>query len=108
MGEFILKYWLQVLFSLLVGLTAGGYRTIHKEIKEGMAERQALKLGLQALLRDRLIEAYGYYTNTGCLPVHVRDNLLNMYHQYHSLGANGVIDDLMDTLFALPYSGKEV
>lgn len=63
---------------------------------------RALKKGLQALLRDRLIENIYHYIEKGYAPLHARDSLHNMHEQYQSLGKNGVMDDLWEDFLKLP------
>lgn len=63
---------------------------------------KALKLGLQALLRAQLLEEYKEAKRAGFTTVTERTNWENMYKQYHSLGANGVMDDVKRRYFALP------
>ena len=63
---------------------------------------KAVKKGIQALLRDRLIQGYKFYTHQGWADVDDRSNLENVYQQYHALGANGVMDDLRTKFLALP------
>lgn len=63
---------------------------------------RAVKKGVQALLRDRLIQGYKFYTAQGWADVDDRSNLENVYVQYHALGANGVMDDLRTKFLQLP------
>lgn len=67
----------------------------------------AIEAGMQALLRDRLIQSYNYHTEKGYCEIHNRDNISNMYKQYHNLGENGVIDRLMDELLDLPVKKEQ-
>lgn len=62
----------------------------------------AVKLGTQASLRNSLVQLYEHYSELGYAPVWVRDNFVNMYTQYHSLGANGVMDDIYKKFLDLP------
>ena len=62
----------------------------------------AVKKGVQALLRDRLVQGYKYYATQKYASVDDRSNLENVYFQYHKLGANGVMDDLRSKFLALP------
>ena len=73
-----------------------------KKLKDNAAETKAIKSGIQALLRDRLIQSYKYYSNKGWADMDDRDNFENMYVQYHSLGKNGVMDDMRKKFLALP------
>lgn len=95
MTEFIIKYWLQVLFAAALGL-------LTKAVRKEMKDQKAIKLGVQAILRDRLIQSYNHHTEKGCCAIHDRENVLNMYNQYHNLGANGVIDGLVEEVMGLP------
>ena len=65
-------------------------------------QTRAVKRGIQALLRDRLIQGYKYYSHHGFAEIDDRSNLENVYQQYHALGANGVMDDLRNKFLALP------
>ena len=59
-------------------------------------------LGVQALLRDRLLQGYRYFFERGYAGYEDRRNLENLYMQYHHLGENGVMDDLRRKFIALP------
>jgi len=63
---------------------------------------RSVKRGVQALLRDRLIQGYKFYRFQGWADEDDRANLENVYVQYHNLGANGVMDNLRDKFLALP------
>lgn len=67
-------------------------------------QTRAIKRGVQALLRDRLIDGYKKYLNKGYTDIDERSNLENVYIQYHALGQNGVMDDLRGKFLALPIS----
>lgn len=77
--------------ALLLGVIITSWVQIH-----------AVKKGVQALLRDRLIQGYKFYAHQGFADVDDRSNLENVYVQYHALGANGVMDDLRSKFLALP------
>ena len=78
------------------------YNRLSKRIKKTNDESDAIKLGIQALLRDRLLESYRFCKRNGYASDSDRRNFNNMYLQYHALGANGVMDDVRDKFFALP------
>lgn len=73
-----------------------------KQIKQNRKDTEAVKLGLQALLRSQMISDYNKYSEKGFAPVYARDNFENCWKQYHSLGANGVMDDLHEKFLDLP------
>lgn len=72
------------------------------QIKQNRKDTEAVKLGLQALLRSQMISDYNKYSEKGSAPVYARDNFENCWKQYHSLGANGVMDDLHEKFLDLP------
>ena len=67
----------------------------------------AVKKGVQALLRDRLIQGYKFYRQQGWADEDDRSNLENVYVQYHALGANGVMDNLRQKFLDLPLGPQQ-
>ena len=70
-------------------------------------QTRAVKKGVQALLRDRLLQGYKFYRAQGWADENDRSNLENVYVQYHALGANGMMDDLREKFLALPLDPPE-
>ena len=63
---------------------------------------KAIEGGLQALLRAELIRSHDNYTGKGYMPIYARENYDNCYKHYKTLGADGVIDDLVAEVHKLP------
>lgn len=68
---------------------------------------RAVKKGVQALLRDRLIQGYKFYRTQGWADEDDRGNMENVYVQYHALGANGVMDNLRSRFLDLPLGPQQ-
>ena len=66
------------------------------------AQNKAIMLGVQAFLRDRLLQGYRHYITQGWADYDDRENLENIYDQYHALGANGIMDDMRAQFRNLP------
>ena len=66
------------------------------------SQNKATMLGVQALLRDRLLQAFNHYLARGYITAGERDNIDNMYVQYEALGPNNVISDIYNQVRALP------
>ncbi len=66
------------------------------------AQNAATMLGVQALLRDRLLQAFNHYLARGWIGADDRANIDNMYVQYEALGENNVISDIYNQVRALP------
>ena len=62
----------------------------------------AIALGIQALLRDRLLQGYKHYAEKGWADYDDRANMENVWRQYHALGGNGDMNDLRKTFRHLP------
>lgn len=83
------------------------YKYVNSVIKKTRDDTNALKLGIQALLRSQMIAEYNKYNEKGYAPVYARENFENCWKQYHSLGANGVMDDLREKFLDLPVKKEE-
>lgn len=71
--------------------------------KENDAKNEAVRYGVQALLRHELYEMYDVWaTGKGYAPISVKEDFSNMYERYHLLGANGVMDGIRDEFMNLP------
>ena len=66
------------------------------------SQQKAIMLGVQALLRDRLLQAYKHYTHLGYAGYDEKQNVLNIYTQYEALGPNSVMDEYHKKFIELP------
>lgn len=108
MTEWVAKYWLQVLFGAFVSMATFVTKKKIKELDIKIKEQEAIKSGVQALLRDRIIQAYNYCWDQGYCPIHMRDNVHNLHEQYHLLGGNGTVKDLVKKIENLPVEEGEI
>ena len=107
MEEWIAKYWLQTVFGLITtGVLSFGRKKM-KEIDCKLKEQDAIKMGMQALLRDRIIQSYNHYWEKKFCPIYARDNIKNLYKQYHALGGNGTVTDLVKKIDGLPTESED-
>lgn len=83
-------------------LIAGVFKYLHTLIKRNADDNKALKLGVQALLRSQMISDFNKYSEKGYAPIYARESFENCWKQYHSLGVNGVMDDLHKKFLELP------
>lgn len=86
---------LTLIFTTAIGV-------VYTKIKQQKTETDAIKLGIQALLRAQLVSDFNKYSAKGYAPIYARDNFENVWQQYHSLGANGVMDDIHEKFLSLP------
>lgn len=84
------------------GLLVTILTAVWRKIKANEKRTEALKLGVQALLRDRLYKYYNKYSELKYAPIYAKENFENIYKQYHNLGNNGVMDDIYRKFMELP------
>lgn len=97
----------------LIGAAVGAsLKSLLNKVKESLKEshdvNEAMKYGLQALLRHELYEMH----NEWCLrkkyaPLAVKEDFENMYKRYHALGVNGVMDGVFEEFMNLPVQGDD-
>ena len=71
-------------------------------VKLQIATNKAIKLGLQAILRDRLLQAYEFYAKRGYADYDEKSNVRNLYDQYEVLGPNGIMEVKHQEFIHLP------
>ena len=86
----------------LLGIPAivGGF--VAFAVKWILRQVKGIKLGVQALLRAQMIADYNKWSEREYAPIYARQNFENCWQQYHSLGANGVMDNIHELFFQLP------
>lgn len=98
----------EILMSVLSGGVGMLLTYIFTELRARKKRQGAIQTGLQALLRDRIIQSYNHYvTDKKWIPIYAKDSLVSCYESYEDLGANGVIDDLMTEIKSLPNYKEE-
>ncbi len=96
--------------SLLIGSWAifvAIFAYFRSRFKANEKKTKAVALGVQALLRDRLIDKYNKFEDLGYAPIWAKQNFENMWTQYHNLGVNGVMDEMYHKFIALPTEPPE-
>lgn len=88
----------------IINIIVGGIASyLYALYRQKQKENTALKLGVQALLRDRIIQAYNHYVkDKGFIPIYAKESINACYKSYEALGENGVINDLMEQINDLP------
>ena len=62
---------------------------------------QAIKKGLQCLLRAEIIRSHDKYTERGYCPIYAKEALTRAYKAYHDLGGNDVATNLYNEVLEL-------
>lgn len=96
MIEFVVKYWLEVAFGLLVFCVSAGFRFIVQKLKERKTEQDSIKDGVLALLHDRLYQGCTYFIKQEEISTAEMKNIEYLYRGYHALGGNGTGTELYE------------
>jgi hypothetical protein len=95
------------IYKIIYALTMGIIGWVTKTVVSLKKKNDATQKGVKALLRDRIVAVYELYMGKGYMPVYARENVQEMYKEYKNLKGNGVIDDLICKLYALPTEKKK-
>ena len=107
MADFIIEYWLEIGFGLVVAFMGFLYRSFTKVIHNRERKQEAIEQGIIALLKERLLDLYNQYSDKGYFPIHARDRTDILFEAYSQLGGNGTVKGLVKKLKELPVEKEE-
>ena len=81
--------------------------SLWQKFRRSQQEQDAIKLGLQSLLRGEITKAYYTQKDKGWIPVYALSSVEANYKNYKALGVDGVMDGLWEELMALPHTRPE-
>lgn len=90
--------------NVLIGILVA---SLWQKFRKSQQEQDAIKLGLQSLLRGEITKAYYMYKDKGWIPLYALQSIEANYKNYEALGANGVIDGLWKEMMAMPHTKPE-
>lgn len=102
----ILLMALQGLMTILVGYVGVKLKRRDLEKEKEREESEAIKNGIRAVLRDRILQAYNHFSRIGKIQIEELENISNMYIAYHNLGGNGVITSIYNKVLEIPHEIK--
>lgn len=113
MPEWIVKYWVEWLFGLVIAILGACYKHLSNKIKIEKAERlerakkdaeefEALKNGMRSILRRQIIADCEAAQQAGTCDVMSKDTIKDMYDSYHALGGNGIVNGMVEQTMKLP------
>ena len=100
--EIILGNWIEWLMLGVFSAVSLWHRNVIKAISDDRAKNKAVAKGLEALLRDRIIDCYNKYEKKGICPIYAKENVERLYAPYHELGGNDVATELVEQLLGMP------
>jgi hypothetical protein len=100
--KIILDNWIEWLMLGVFSAASLWHRKVIKAISDDRAKNKAVAKGLEALLRDRIIDCYNKYEKKGTCPIYAKENVERLYIPYHELGGNDVATELVEQLLGMP------
>jgi hypothetical protein len=100
MLETLRLYW-GMISTIITLVAVPTVRYLHTRRKETEKRHVVLEHGVQAILRDRIVQAYYHYAERGWITLHGLENVEALYREYHALGGNGTVTKLVEALRAL-------
>ena len=99
MWEFVVKYWLEFVFGIIVAALSAGYARLTKKLKAERAKNQAIENGLRDILRIQILDSYERCVSAGnVITVSRKDAIDSAYNSYHALGGNGTITQVHEEI----------
>lgn len=95
------EYWTTYFLGLVSTILASRLYIFRKKLAMQRKKQCALEEGMQALLRDRIIQAYEHYQTLGYVTFHGLEAVNAMFASYDGLDGNGSIPSLMEKLRAM-------
>ena len=95
MWELILKW--------LIPFLCGGAVTFAGTM---LIRLNAIKNGLQCLLRAEIIRSYDKYKEREKMPLYAKEAITRAYTAYHALGGNDVATELYHEMIEMPIDNK--
>ena len=97
MLETLRSYW-SIISTIITVVAVPVIGCLYKKYKQADARQKAVELGVQALLRDRIVQSYYHYEERGWITLHGLENVNAMYKEYHALGGNGTVTSLVNSI----------
>lgn len=98
MWDFVLKYWLEFVFGLIVAGLSAAYAHLAKKLKAERMKNQAIENGLRGILRIQILDTYDRCIADGNrISVSRKDAVVSIYQSYCALGDS--VDDTIKQLY---------
>lgn len=101
MWDFVLKYWVESVFGLIVAGLSAAYAHLAKKFKAERAKNQAIENGLKGILRIQILDTYDKCVDAGrVISVSRKDAIGSVYRSYVALcESHEDVDDTIKQLY---------
>lgn len=99
MWDFVVRYWLEFLFGMIVAALSASYASLVRKFKAEKKKNEAIENGLRGILRIQILDTYDKCVADGDkISVSRKDAVVAIYQSYTALG-NGQNDDTIKELY---------
>ena len=102
MWEWLIKYWLEVLFGGVLTVLGIIAKNLNKKLKKEQERNQAIENGVRDMLRLTILDNYERCKAQGVISVARKESVDSAYKSYHALGGNGVISQVHKEIMEMP------
>lgn len=103
-----MSYIISIVLSVVSGVLLSIVKNLMDENKKLRKEREdknaAMQDGVMTLLKIKLIEYHEKYMSSGDIPSYVYENFDEMYKVYETLGGNGMVKHMKESIDKLRVS----
>ena len=103
-----MSYIISIVLSVVSGVLLSIVKNLMDENKKLRKEREdknaAMQDGVMTLLKIQLIEYHDKYMSSGDIPSYVYENFDEMYTVYETLGGNGMVKHMKESIDKLRVS----
>lgn len=98
MINFIITYWLEVIFGIILSLIT----VLWQNIKTYHKKMESIKSGVKILLKNQITNYYDEAISKNSITLFEKEMLIELYKQYKNLGGNGLIENLIEKIDTIP------
>ena len=103
MMEFIVKYWVEWLFGLIIA----GMGVVYKQLKSNINQNKAVKDGIKGILHNEIIYRCKKILIIGYVTPDDLEELEYLFKPYKELQGNGTAEKLINRVYQLPMKEME-
>ena len=98
MINFIITYWLEVIFGITLSLIT----VLWQNIKTYHKKMESIKSGVKILLKNEITNYYDEAILKNSITLFEKEMLIELYKQYKNLEGNGLIENLIEKIDTIP------
>lgn len=98
MLDFIIKYWIQILFGLIISL----FSYFVKLVSNYKKTLDTTNKGVIVILKTKIIENYNSLIGKDTITIYEKQSISELYDVYEKLECCDVIKDLMEKINSIP------